>query len=485
MRKGKADGSMIRAGKQIALSALLLVLFCVLCRIAFFNRFSLYETRTPGWNGEAVSVNASEVARAGTPVIRGDVVRIPIQPVRQGETELQLGPGGSASGLHVLRVGRFRTVYDMNTGDFTGDSAVLIAVTLFWLLVCAIMVWHFLRAVGPAFYSHYTIYYAGFSLFALSSGIVMANVTLRHLLRPAVYHMNSALDTISGVSARFMMITSPLMLLFAGAMAVSNIALLRHERPRPQNVLGLGVSLLLALGEVLGWLLFTRDFSGSEWEGRLFDTLVNTYATVFVYFQCMLVGAAVCGVKAARHEPERDKDFIVILGCWFRPDGSLPPLLKGRADRAVAFWEKQKAETGREAVFVPTGGQGPDEPMAEGEAIRRYLLSRNIPDRLILPETRAENTFQNMAYSAEIIREHMPEGKTVFATTNYHVFRSGVWAVQAGLPAEGIGSRTKWWFWPNAFMRETAGLLQRRWKQELLLLAVLLVFFGLLSMILQ
>ena len=54
----------------------------------------------------------------------------------------------------------------------------------------------------------------------------------------------------------------------------------------------------------------------------------------------------------------------------------------------------------------------------------------------------------------------------------------------AGLPAEGIGSRTKWWFWPNAFMRETIALLQKRWKQEILLLAVLLVYFGTLSMLL-
>ena len=70
----------------------------------------------------------------------------------------------------------------------------------------------------------------------------------------------------------------------------------------------------------------------------------------------------------------------------------------------------------------------------------------------------------------------------MFSTTGYHVFRSGVWAGQAGLPAEGIGSPTKWWFWPNAFMRETLGLLQKRWKQELLFLLLLIGFFALLSL---
>ena len=33
-------------------------------------------------------------------------------------------------------------------------------------------------------------------------------------------------------------------------------------------------------------------------------------------------------------------------------------------------------------------------------------------------------------------------------------------------------------------MRETMGLLQKRWKQEILLLIVLIVFFGVLSLIL-
>ena len=69
-----------------------------------------------------------------------------------------------------------------------------------------------------------------------------------------------------------------------------------------------------------------------------------------------------------------------------------------------------------------------------------------------------------------------------FSTTNYHVFRSGVWAGLAGFPAEGIGSRTKWWFWPNAFVRECAGLLQNRIPQEAALLAVLTAVFALLSM---
>ena len=116
--------------------------------------------------------------------------------------------------------------------------------------------------------------------------------------------------------------------------------------------------------------------------------------------------------------------------------------------------------------------------------MRRYLLAQGVPEAVIRPETQSKNTYQNMEFSKAIIEEINADGKPVFATTNYHVFRSGVWANQAGLKAEGMGGKTVWWYWPNAFMRECAGLLKRRWKQEILLLILLVVFFGVLSMVL-
>ena len=91
---------------------------------------------------------------------------------------------------------------------------------------------------------------------------------------------------------------------------------------------------------------------GSEWEGRIQSTLENVYATVFVYFECMLVGSAICGLHAARHQPAPDKDFIVILGCWFRHDGTLPPLLKGRADRALEFARMMTARAPLALSFI-------------------------------------------------------------------------------------------------------------------------------------
>ena len=482
---------MRKAVKQIGLGTAALALFCVVIRFIFFNSFSLYipivhdtEKNADQWAAR-IDIDHPEVLRTGTAVIHDGFVQIPVYALNPGEAAVTVRTDDETISLYnVLKVDHFRSVYDFSTGNFTGDTVFVIGITLFWLLISAIMLWFFFQANGADFYDYSTIYYAGFSLFALATGLVMLSVTVSHLSHPESYNMYSAYSAVSGASVRYMMLTTPVMLFFIAAMAVSNIALLRHERPRPQNALGLLLSLLLLIGEAIGWYLFTRNSMGSDWQGRLDNALQNTYATLFIYCQCMLTGAAICGIKAARYVPTADKDFIIILGCWFRPDGSLPPLLRGRADQALSFWRSQQEKTGKEARLIPSGGQGSNEPMPEAEAIRDYLVSRGVEERLILPETRSVNTYQNMGFSREIIQNTNPEGKTIFATSSYHVFRSGLWAKEAGLSAEGIGSRTKWWFWPNAFVRETAGLLLKRWKQEVLFLIALVIFFDMLSIVL-
>ena len=472
---------------QIGLLAAALLVVCVLSRMLMHDTFMVDVPLPAGARAGAgdfrIVEESNGVVTHGVPQLHGDYVRVPIHPERAGETYLNIYSGsGEPLGGRYLRVGRFHTVYDMSSGGFTGDWVVLSSCTLFWLASAAIMLRAFCRTRGPAFYALSTVHAAGFVFFALLAGVSMLYVTVRHISDPADYNMFSAYSAITGVSFTFIMVTAPLMFAFSAAMAVSNVELLRHERFRYRNVLGILIAVLLIAGVLTARYLYFRDFVGSEREWRLHNTLQNVYATGFAYFECMLCGAIVCGIRAARHVPAQDADYILILGCRFRADGTLPPLLRGRVDRAISFWRAQKEQTGREAVLIPSGGQGPDEVMPEAHAMRNYLLGQGIPESCIRVEDRSRNTFENMSFSKALIERERPQARTVSATTNYHVFRSGVLASKAGLSAEGMGSRTKWWFWPNAFMRECVGLMYNRIPQELALLAVLLAFFGALSM---
>ena len=53
-----------------------------------------------------------------------------------------------------------------------------------------------------------------------------------------------------------------------------------------------------------------------------------------------------------------------------------------------------------------------------------------------------------------------------FSTSSYHVYRGGILAADAGWNIDGMGSRTRWYFWPNAFLREFIGLLASNFVQQ-------------------
>ena len=282
---------MKKSAIQIIILAAALLIVCIVCRLAMNNTY-MAEIHIPmnrgvtGGDEISVSTDRPGIVEYGAPSMKNGRMRVPIRPGMAGETFMDIrDTNGDELALFHFHVDRFGTVYDKATGGFTGDSIVLAAFTVFCLAVSAIMFSAYHRAKGPAFYSYGTIYAAGFSLFALLTGLLMLMVTVRHISKPFDYSMPG-------------------------------------------------------------------------------------------------------------------------------------------------------------------------------------------------------NTFQNMENAKRIIEKDHPDARVVYATTNYHVFRSGVWASLAGLPAEGMGSRTKWWYWPNAFMRECAGLFLNRIWQELALLLIMIAFFGALSMVL-
>ena len=78
-----------------------------------------------------------------------------------------------------------------------------------------------------------------------------------------------------------------------------------------------------------------------------------------------------------------------------------------------------------------------------------------------------------MRFCKRIIGEVCPGGRIAFTTSNYHVFRSGLYARREKMRAIGVGAKTAWYFWPNASIREFATILaEHRLKQALILLGL-------------
>ncbi|HAV00953.1 MAG TPA: hypothetical protein DCW47_07165 [Lachnospiraceae bacterium] len=250
-------------------------------------------------------------------------------------------------------------------------------------------------------------------------------------------------------------------------LCVSNIVLLRKEGYRRNNFLGFIFSgLYLTIINIM-WIPMNRMpafLTGPMVFLRL----------LFCYAECTVLAILVAGYAVLKLKPVYDRDFIIILGCSISKKGKLRPLLKGRADRAIRFAWEQEWKTEKSALYVPSGGKGADEPMSEGSAMEMYLISHGAEDYEVFAEKESRNTLENLVFSKRIIDGLRENARIAVVTTNFHVLRSGMLAKRAGIDAVVIGSKTVWYFWPNAFFRETVAVLFMFMKVHLFAAALFL-----------
>ena len=371
--------------------------------------------------------------------------------------------------------------------DTVPQGSELLSVTLLLgqclLIVYLALKFHALEKENPYSYRLAAIGTAIlFTLSVLGANIAAAVQSLRDTLSLTVDSIFYQITRTPFSVNRWLL---PVLVIASLAMLISNIALMRHEGRRARHLLGAGLGLAALLLMAAGTRLETKVLypladDDPVWFFALYAARL-LIGGLLCYAECMAVCMVVYAAKAARFEPPCGRDVIIIPGCAIRKDGTLYPLLRGRVDRALRFAEKQETQTGLRAAFVPSGGQGRDECISEAEAMRRYLTAQGIAEDRVLIEDRSANTAENMLFSARLLAKERPGAKVAFSTTNYHVLRAGICAAQAGLHALGMGSRTKWYFWPNAFARELISLFVNQKKQHLLVALLLLVLSLLLS----
>ena len=247
----------------------------------------------------------------------------------------------------------------------------------------------------------------------------------------------------------FAYITMPFILIISIFGAITNIILIKKEGFRSRNLLGVVFCILAIIavfsGQIVYYIFEQVDFTTHQKYIKYFiDICLN--ATIS-YFYCNVLATLYCNYMAGRHEPEYNKDYVIILGCKIKKDGTLTPLLKARVDRALAFAKLQK--------------------------------EKRVKKENIIIENKSCNTKENMRFSKRKILEK-GDGNIIFSTTNYHVFRSGVIANFEGIDCEGIGSKTKWYFYTNALIREfIANLFEQKWQHLFILITTYLTILNL------
>ena len=272
--------------------------------------------------------------------------------------------------------------------------------------------------------------------------------------------------------ALFVIYMFPIAFIVSILVTASNVSLIRNEGRNWRNMLGLILGGFICLSTVLlVYGIFEMPYS-NDFSYLIMDYLLYLYSLFIAYLECILFGTAIMGIVAARHIPRYDKDYMIVLGCRIREDGSLTPLLKARVDKAMEFAVNQKEKTGKTPIFVVSGGKGSDEIISEADAMKNYLLESGIDDGRILAETKSQSTTENIRFSVELIKQVNENAQIAFSTTNYHVFRAGNIAWDQGIDMEGIGAKTRSYFWINAFIREFIATLTAEKKKHFMILGI-------------
>ena len=121
-------------------------------------------------------------------------------------------------------------------------------------------------------------------------------------------------------------------------------------------------------------------------------------------------------------------DAIIVLGA--KLIGSEPStMLRLRLDEALNLYRKGYAST-----IIVSGAQGHDETVSEAAAMQEYLKQSGVPAENILMEDQSFNTYQNLANSKKIMRQHGLQ-KAIIVSNASHIRRSLVLARELELPA--------------------------------------------------
>ena len=334
-------------------------------------------------------------------------------------------------------------------------------------------------------YSYRIMYYLGGAVF---SGFNALFWLVGSVFDPFIWsqRLSSVFADLINAPITFCIIMIPAVLILAVGLTVSNIVLLIKEGFRVRNMLGIGLGIFLIFLTAFGLAIYPVFYTVSELDNNLsihVELFIELLVFSFLaYFECMLIGTLIGTVAAHRYVPKFEQDYVIILGSGLRKDGTVTPLLKNRADRAVWFAGKQKEKTGKEIIFVPSGGQGADEVVSESRAITNYLLECNIPEEKILMEDKSKSTYENMKFSKEVIENHSGASASdlhiAFSTTDYHVFRSGRFARKLGMNAFGMGAPTKWYFYVNALIREFVANVKVQSRRHIGNLILLVMVFA-------
>ncbi len=182
--------------------------------------------------------------------------------------------------------------------------------------------------------------------------------------------------------------------------------------------------------------------------GKVLRIIATAAVIAPLIFGCVLFA---CGAKDNADGSEK---AIIVLGCGV--DGEqVSPKLARRLDKAIEYFNEHP-----DKPVIVSGGQGAQEDIPESTAMKRYLVSKGVPDGMVIEESNSTSTFENFEFSKDIA-DTLPGGdKIVFVTSRFHIYRASRYAAGAGFEAHHIGARVPFYELPSNYLREMLAVVK-------------------------
>ena len=183
--------------------------------------------------------------------------------------------------------------------------------------------------------------------------------------------------------------------------------------------------------------------------GRIVGIVLAVLAAIYL----VLIGFV--AVSGYSNPPTGQEQAMIVLGAGLRKDKP-SMLLRYRLDKAYEY-----AVEHPNMLVITSGGQGRDEWVPEGQAMRDYLIEKGLSAERVLAESRSTSTEENFAFSLAILQEHGCSTNTpiVYVSNAFHCYRAGRYAALAGFTtATALPAGTPWRSVLPCYLREALAL---------------------------
>ncbi len=214
----------------------------------------------------------------------------------------------------------------------------------------------------------------------------------------------------------------------------------------------LGLVCLCLAGVVIAYYLL--DFL-KQFFPRISKVLTITLTTILCIGVLIFAATEAIVIHASFGQPDADCDYIVVLGA--KVNGTSPSLSLSDRIRTAESYLKAHPDT----IAVLSGGQGADEEISEAQCMFNELTARGIEAERLWLEEESTSTQENLHFTMALIEEKTGVRLTSIGliSSEYHLFRAGLFASECGVTAIGIPAQTSWFSIKlNYFMREVAGI---------------------------